>query len=360
LRPAKGDLRIRQMLETIEEKTLHPRACLSSQSRGRAVSEPPDPIRPCFQRDRDRIIHCKAFRRLKHKTQVFLAPTGDHYRTRLTHTLEVAQIARTIAKALRLNESLAEAVAMAHDLGHPPFGHAGEAVLNRMVRGGFSHYKQSLRVVDRLENDGKGLNLSAEVRDGIVKHSKGEGSILPDNPRKRARTLEGQAVRVADIFAYANADLDDAFRAGLLRPGDVPRSVLDTLGRSNSARIATLVEDVVRQTLRIDLERIVMSSKVLGALNRLREFLFERVYRNEASLREFRKAEYVLMRIWEHVRRTPGILGEAADGGSRRDERLVLDFVAGMTDRYAITLFEEIAVPRPWVGLPAGRPMRLI
>src|SRR5262245_737874 len=229
------------MLETIEEKTLHPRACLSARSRGRAVPEPPDPIRPCFQRDRDRIIHCKAFRRLKHKTQVFLAPTGDHYRTRLTHTLEVSQIARTISKALRLNETLAEAIAMAHDLGHPPFGHAGEAVLNRIVRGGFSHYRQSLRVVDRLENDGKGLNLTREVRDGIVKHSKGKGSILPDDGRKRARTLEGQVVRVADIFAYANADLDDAFRAGLLKSGDVPQVILDVLGRTASSRIATLV-----------------------------------------------------------------------------------------------------------------------
>ena len=213
-------LRVREMLEEIEARTLHPRACLSSRSRGRARPEPPDEIRPSFQRDRDRILHCKAFRRLAGKTQVFLAPEGDHYRTRITHTLEVAQIARTIAKALRLNETLAEAVAMAHDLGHPPFGHAGETALDRMVPGGFSHYRQSLRVVDKLENDGRGLNLTHEVRDGIVKHSKGEGQILPEDPRKRASTLEGQAVRVADIFAYSTADLDDAFRAGLLRPSD--------------------------------------------------------------------------------------------------------------------------------------------
>ena len=339
------------MLEEIEAKTLHPRACLSSHSRGRIRPEPPDEIRPCFQRDRDRIIHCKAFRRLKHKTQVFLAPAGDHYRTRLTHTLEVAQVARTIAKALRLNETLAEAIAMAHDLGHPPFGHAGETVLDRMVPGGFSHYKQSLRVVDRLENDGKGLNLTHEVRDGIVKHSKGEGQILPDDSRRRASTLEGQAVRVADIFAYSTADLDDAFRAGLLRPSDVPREIQKVLGRTSSERIATLVKDVVRNTLDAGLDRIRMGEEVLEGLNRLRSFLFERVYRNEASVREFRKAEMVLQRIRDHVLQHPlKTIGTAPRSAARRN-RLVLDFIAGMTDRYAIALFEEIAVPRPWIGL---------
>mgnify|MGYP003577206097 FL=1 len=346
-----GDLRIRQMLEGIEEQTLHPKACLSSRSRGRMRPEPPDEIRPCFQRDRDRILHCKAFRRLKHKTQVFLSPKGDHYRTRLTHTLEVAQIARTIAKALRLNETLAEAVAMAHDLGHPPFGHAGEAVLDRMVRGGFSHYRQSLRVVDRLQNDGAGFNLTQEVRDGIVKHSKGEGSILPDDPRRRARTLEGQAVRVADIFAYATADLDDAFRAGLIQPDEVPKRILKALGRSSSERIATLVLDVVRQTLEADLERIEMSGEVLDALTRLRSFLFERVYRNEVSLHEFRKAKDVLMRIREYVLEHPEKTIGVSPRSTRARDGLALDFIAGMTDRYAISLFEEIAVPHPWVGL---------
>jgi dGTPase len=339
------------MLEEIEERTLHPRACLSSRSRGRIRPEPPDEIRPCFQRDRDRILHCKAFRRLKHKTQVFLAPAGDHYRTRLTHTLEVAQIARTIAKALLLNETLAEAIAYAHDLGHPPFGHAGESVLDRIVPGGFSHYKQSLRVVDRLENDGKGLNLSREVRDGIVKHSKGEGTILPEDPALRAVTLEGQAVRVADIFAYSTADLDDAFRAGLLRPSDVPRRIQKILGRTSSERIATLVKDVLRTTLDADLDRIRMSGQTLEGLADLRSFLFERVYRNEASLREFRKAELVLMRIRDHAVQNPEkTIGMLPRSPARRD-RLVLDFIAGMTDRYAIALFEEIAVPHPWVGL---------
>jgi dGTPase len=340
------------MLEEMEARTLHPRACLSSMSRGRIRPEAPDEIRPCFQRDRDRVIHCKAFRRLKHKTQVFLAPAGDHYRTRLTHTLEVAQIARTITKALRLNETLAEAVAMAHDLGHPPFGHAGETALDEMVPGGFSHYKQSLRVVDRLENDGRGLNLTREVRDGIVKHSKGEGKILPDDARRRASTLEGQAVRVADIFAYSTADLDDAFRAGLLRPSDVPRRIQRVLGRSASERIATLVKDVVRETLEKELDRIRMSGEVLEALNRLRSFLFERVYRNEASVREFRKAQEVLLRIREHVLRHPEKTLGTVPRHSASLNRLVLDFIAGMTDRYAIALFEEIAVPRPWVGLP--------
>jgi dGTPase len=338
------------MLEEIEERTLHPRACLSSRSRGRPRREPPDEIRPCFQRDRDRILHSKAFRRLKHKTQVFLAPAGDHYRTRLTHTLEVAQIARTIAKALRLNESLAEAVAMGHDLGHPPFGHAGEAVLDRMVPGGFSHYRQSLRVVDRLENDGRGLNLTHEVRDGIVKHSKGQGHILPEDPRRRALTLEGQTVRVADIFAYANADLDDAHRAGLLCPSEVPVRILKALGRSSSERIATLVKDVVRRTIAGDLEKIGMSEEILHALNQLRSFLFERVYQHEAAVREFRKAEQVLLRIRDHVLRHPEkTIGAGVRSAARRN-RLVLDFIAGMTDRYAIALFEEIAVPRPWVG----------
>lgn len=341
------------MLEEIEARTLHPRACLSSSSRGRVRPEPPDEIRPCFQRDRDRIVHCKAFRRLKHKTQVFLAPAGDHYRTRLTHTLEVAQIARTIAKALRLNETLAEAIAMAHDLGHPPFGHAGESVLDRIVPGGFSHYRQSLRVVDRLENEGRGLNLTLEVRDGIVKHSKGEGEILPKDAALRAATLEGQAVRVADIFAYSTADLDDAFRAGLLRPSDVPRRIQKVLGRTSSERIATLVKDVVRNTLEADLERIRMSGEAMEGLERLRSFLFERVYRNEASMQEFRKAELVLLQIRDHVvqhpEKTIGVTRTPA-GRVRRD-RLVLDFIAGMTDRYAIALFEQIAVPRPWVGL---------
>ena len=340
------------MLEAIEARTLHPRACLSSRSRGRIRPEPPDDIRPCFQRDRDRIIHSKAFRRLKHKTQVFLSPAGDHYRTRLTHTLEVSQIGRTIAKALLLNETLAEAIACAHDLGHPPFGHAGEEALNRIAPRGFSHYKQSLRVVDRLENDGRGLNLTREVRDGIVKHSKGQGKILPDDSRRRAVTLEGQAVRVADIFAYASADLDDAFRAGLLRPGDVPRSILKLLGRTSSERIATLVKDVVKNSLAANLERIEMSEEVLDGLTRLRGFLFERVYRNEASVREFRKAEHVLVMIHEYVLKNPErTIGQRPDSSTHR-ARLALDFIAGMTDRYAIALFEEIAVPRPWVGLP--------
>ena len=341
---------VRASLER-REASLSPFAAKASTSRGRERPEQPSSVRLEFQRDRDRIIHSKSFRRLKNKTHVFIAPAGDHYVTRLTHTLEVAQIARTIAKALLLNETLAEAIAMAHDLGHPPFGHAGESVLARLMPGGFSHYKQSLRVVDRLENDGRGLNLTPEVRDGILKHSKGEGEILPKEPSRRAATLEGQAVRVADIFAYSTADLDDAFRAGLLRPSDVPTRVQKVLGRTSSERIATLVKDVLRCTLEADLDRIRMSGEVMEGLERLRSFLFERVYRHEASMREFRKAEQVLIRIREHVIRNPEKTIGAAPGGPARRDRLVLDFIAGMTDRYAIALFEEIAVPRPWVGL---------
>lgn len=214
---------IREQTEEIERKTLHPRACLSSQSKGRLKPEKEGVIRTCFQRDRDRIIHSKTFRRLKHKTQVFLAPKGDHYRTRLTHVLEVSQIARTIARALRLNEDLTEAIALGHDLGHTPFGHAGESVLREIYPGGFDHYEQSLRVVDFLENNGKGLNLTHEVRNGIVKHSKGRGAILPETKAERANTLEGQIVRAADIIAYVNHDLDDAMRAGVVKKSDIPQ-----------------------------------------------------------------------------------------------------------------------------------------
>jgi dGTPase len=221
---------IRKQTEEIERKILHPRACLSSQSRGRLKPEKEGDIRTCFQRDRDRIIHSKAFRRLKHKTQVFLAPRGDHYRTRLTHVLEVSQIARTISRALRLNEDLTEAIALGHDLGHTPFGHAGEEILREIHPGGFDHYKQSLRVVDFIENNGKGLNLTHEVRNGIVKHSKGKGLIIPESKADRAETLEGQVVRVSDIIAYVNHDLDDSLRAGVIKRSDIPQKIIKLLG----------------------------------------------------------------------------------------------------------------------------------
>src|SRR5512134_2653419 len=237
---------IRHDLEQREAVALAPQAAQSALTKGRLRPEPEDPVRPAFQRDRDRIIHCKAFRRLKHKTQVFFAPTGDHYRTRLTHTLEVSQIARSIAKVLRLNEELTEAIALGHDLGHTPFGHAGERVLQQLVPGGFNHYEQSLRIVDVLEKDGQGLNLTWEVRDGIARHSKGKhGMPVGADPEHRASTVEGQVARVADIIAYVNHDFDDAVRAGILHAKDLPLHAVDVLGHTTSARIGRMVTDVV-------------------------------------------------------------------------------------------------------------------
>jgi len=255
------------MLERIEYETLVQRAAKSAETRGRDRSEPEDDLRPSYQRDRDRIIHCKSFRRLKHKTQVFLAPEGDHYRTRLTHVLEVTQIGRTIAKSLRLNEVLTEAVGLGHDLGHSAFGHAGEAALNKLVKGGFDHYRQSVRVVEVLENDGQGLNLTIEVRDGILKHSKGEkGELLRKRPKSRALTLEGDIVRISDIIAYVNHDIDDGIRAGVLTENDIPKDIRTTLGRTGSARIDRMVRDVIQATLACDYEAIRMSPEVLEAL----------------------------------------------------------------------------------------------
>src|SRR5881409_3259062 len=258
---------LRRQLEAREREILAPQAARSADSRCRIRPEPEDDVRPAFQRDRDRIIHCKAFRRLKHKTQVFFAPAGDHYRTRLTHTLEVSQIARTIAKVLRLHEELTEAIALGHDLGHTPFGHAGERILDRLMPGGFNHYEQSLRIVDVLENDGRGLNLTWEVRDGIAKHSKGKsGAPVGVSDALRASTLEGQIMRVADLVAYVNHEIGRATRAGLLTPDDLPQEPARILGASSSARISTLVRDVVTQTLAADLSEIRMSEPVLAAV----------------------------------------------------------------------------------------------
>ena len=274
-------------------------------------AEPEDPIRPVFQRDRDRIIHSKAFRRLKHKTQVFFAPTGDHYRTRLTHTLEVSQIARSIAKVLRLHEELTEAIALGHDLGHPPFGHAGERVIDRLVPGGFSHYEQSLRIVDVLENGRQGLNLTWEVRDGIARHSKGKhGLPVGAPPEHRASTVEGQIARVADIIAYVNHDIDDAVRAGVLEEARLARRATALLGTVVSQRINTMVTDVVHRTLEGGLDRGSHERRVLEATLALRGFLFEAVYENPSATAEFEKAAGVLGGIWE---KRPG----AARGLSR-------------------------------------------
>jgi dGTPase len=340
---------LREQLEAREREILAPQAAKSADSRGRLRAEAEDDVRPAFQRDRDRIIHSKAFRRLKHKTQVFFAPTGDHYRTRLTHTLEVSQIARTIAKVLRLHEELTEAIALGHDLGHTPFGHAGERVIDGLMPGGFNHYEQSLRVVDVLENDGRGLNLSWEVRDGIAKHSKGKsGSPVGLVPSLRSSTIEGQIIRVADLIAYVNHDIDDSVRAGILRPADLPRDLVHALGSSSSSRIGTLVKDVVTETLSGGLTEIRMSQPVLGAVIGLRQFLFDTVYENSIATVEFKKASAILTGLWEKVRERPE---EFLDAGTVAREGLDVatrDFVAGMTDRYAVRLFEQLFIPKPW------------
>src|SRR3989475_950548 len=340
---------LRQQLEAREREVLAAQASRSADSRGRLRQEPEDDVRPAFQRDRDRIIHCKAFRRLKHKTQVFFAPAGDHYRTRLTHTLEVSQIARTIAKVLRLHEELTEAIALGHDLGHTPFGHAGERVIDSLVPGGFNHYEQSLRIVDLLENDGRGLNLTWEVRDGIAKHSKGKsGAPVGMTGTLRASTIEGQIMRVADLIAYVNHDIDDATRAGLLKPEDLPRAPVRVLGSTSSARIATLVKDVVTQTLAGTLTEIRMSDTVLEAVLALRGFLFDAVYENTIATAEFRKATDILSGLWEKVRERPAQFLDPRTLEKEGLDAAARDFLAGMTDRYAIRLFEQLFIPKPW------------
>ena len=345
---------IREDLEQRERTILAPAAAKSADSQGRLRPEPDDPIRPSFQRDRDRIIHTKAFRRLKHKTQVFFAPAGDHYRTRLTHTLEVAQIARTIAKVLRLHEELTEAIALGHDLGHTPFGHAGERVLNALVPGGFNHYEQSLRIVDVLENDRQGLNLTFEVRDGIARHSKGKSGLpVGAPPEHRASTVEGQVARVADIIAYVNHDFDDAVRAGLLGREQLPGDLGGTLGRTSSARIGTMVADVVHQTLADGLTEVRMSAPVLDATLALRTFLFESVYENEAATAEFAKAEGILGGLWEKVRQRPGTFLDTRTVEAEGLDVAAQDFLAGMTDRFAVSLYEQLFIPKPWVEIRA-------
>ncbi len=340
---------IREQTEEIERKTLHPRACLSSQSKGRLKPEKEGVIRTCFQRDRDRIIHSKTFRRLKHKTQVFLAPKGDHYRTRLTHVLEVSQIARTIARALRLNEDLTEAIALGHDLGHTPFGHAGESVLREIYPGGFDHYEQSLRVVDFLENNGKGLNLTHEVRNGIVKHSKGRGAILPETKAERANTLEGQIVRAADIIAYVNHDLDDAMRAEVVKKSDIPQKILKVLGDTHSKRIDTMVKDLIYCSLKTDLEKLKMSEDILPVIYMLREFLYDQVYEGKKLINEFKKAKRVLQDLYayylEHIEE---IFADIPKEKKIDRHRLVCDFIAGMTDRFALMTYEKLFFPQQW------------
>jgi len=341
-------MNIREMLEKIEYDTLAPQAAKSADTRGRDRDEAEDDIRPSYQRDRDRIIHCKAFRRLKHKTQVFLAPEGDHYRTRLTHVLEVTQIARTIAKSLRLNEVLTEAIGLGHDLGHSAFGHAGEEALNKLVKGGFDHYRQSVRVVEVLENEGRGLNLTVEVRDGILKHSKGEkGELLRRRPKSRALTLEGDIVRISDIIAYVNHDIDDGIRAGVLTENDIPRDIRKTLGATGSQRIDRMVRDVIDATLDCDYEQISMSPEVLESLEALRTYMFQNMYFLPGVRSEFVKAQHTLTMLFEYVTAHPEEFFDLYP--TEPVERLAVDFIAGMTDRYAINLYEKLYVPKAWV-----------
>ena len=298
-------------------------------------------MRTEFQRDRDRILHSKAFRRLKHKTQVFIAPEGDHFRTRLTHTLELSQIARTIARALNLNEDLTEAIALGHDLGHTPFGHIGEAVLDELCAGGFRHYEQSLRVVDKLEENGAGLNLTQEVRDGILKHSKGQGEIIPAKRGLLPITLEGQIVRLADIIAYVNHDIDDAKRAGIITDNDIPESSKKLLGSKFAKRIDTIVIDVIEETLKNNLEFINASQAVYAEILKLRKFLFENVYFRAERQIEKDKIREILLAIHAGVSRDP----QAYINPYPEDDPVavrIIDFIAGMTDNYALNLSAKL------------------
>ena len=344
---------IREELEEQEKKFLSPFATLSSMSKGRPSVEEKCPLRPAFQHDRDRIIHSKSFRRLTHKTQVFLAPTGDHYRTRLTHTLEVSQIARTISKALRLNEDLTEAISLGHDLGHTPFGHAGEDTLNEILPGGFNHSDQSLRVVDLLEKDGRGLNLTFEVRDGILKHTKGKGEILCQDPTSMASTLEGQVVRLADIIAYINHDIDDALRGNVISLKDIPGHCLERLGDTHSRRINTMVNDIISETRRVGERRLTMTEDVLSAILDLRNFLWDRVYENQSVHSDFDKAAKILKDLYEYFMNHPDSFLSVIERDSLYDstERCVCDFLAGMTDRFAFKLYEKLFLPLPWMIL---------
>ncbi len=343
-------LNIRPITEEREE-SLSPYAAKSKLSRGRLKYEEPCPVRTAFQRDRDRIIHSKAFRRLKHKTQVFIAPLGDHYVTRLTHTLEVSQIARTISCALNLNEDLTEAIALGHDLGHTPFGHVGEDVLNELYHHGFRHNEQSLRTVDLLEKDGQGLNLTWEVRDGILNHSKTRGGILGQDWGK-VNTLEGEICKIADTVAYINHDIVDAIRAGIITENDLPLSAINILGRFHSQRINTMVCDIIecswaaRGDNTIDSPTIGMSPQVLEPTNTLREFLFDRVYNMRSAQKEAERAREVVRLLYnyfnEHEDRLPPEYCFYSDDTERR----VVDYIAGMTDQYALRLAEELPLPK--------------
>lgn len=342
---------VREMLEREEERSLHPRAARSVASRGRERALESDDLRTAYQRDRDRILHSKSFRRLKGKTQVFLAPVGDHYRTRLTHTLEVSQVARTVALALRLNEALVEAMALGHDLGHTPFGHAGERVLNDLVEGGFHHAPQSVRVVEVVEREGAGLNLCLETRDGILRHTKGKGKVLMVGAGLKALTLEAEVVRVADIVAYVCHDLDDAIRARLLREVEVPKEIRAVIGESHGQRLATFVSDIVRHSNLDDVEHVGMSQQVHEALLSLRDVLYTKVYESPPVHGEFLKTSKVLKELHAHFMFDGGKALRAVWTPRREGEsleRAVVDFLSGMTDHYAIELYRELFLPTVW------------
>ena len=332
-------MNIRESFEEKELEELSPYASHSRNSRGRAVAEPECDIRTVYQRDRDRILHSKAFRRLKDKTQVFLSPQGDHYRTRLTHTLEVSQTARTIAKALRLNEDLVEAIALGHDLGHTPFGHAGEAALNAVCPDGFAHYKQSIRVVELLERDGRGLNLTWEVKDGILNH----------RTAGHPSTLEGQIVRLCDKISYIHHDMDDAQRAGIISEDDIPITIRVTLGGTCRERLNTLINDIVQNSMGKD--AIIQSEEIRDAMATLRKLMFDNVYTNDVAKHEEVKAKRMLTELYEYYSAAPEKLSREyqkliADG--EKKERVVCDYISGMTDQYSIHKFEEIYIPKAW------------
>lgn len=330
---------IRENIEKMEQEVLSPYATLSINTRGREREETPCDIRPVFQRDRDRILHCKSFRRLKNKTQVFLTPKGDHYRTRLSHTLEVSQNARTIGKALRLNEDLVEAIALGHDLGHTPFGHAGEFLLDSLCETGFKHNEQSVRIVEKLEKNGKGLNLTWEVRDGILNHQ----------TRTMPHTLEGKIVRLSDKIAYINHDIDDAIRAQIMVEEDIPKELRNTLGYTTKERLNTLIHNIITNSIGKD--DIMMSKEVEEAMHDLRQFMFEHVYKNPIAKGEEVKARALLKQLYsyymDHMELIPEKYTRMMEAGEKK-ERVVCDYISGMTDQYAITKFGEYFLPQAW------------
>lgn len=340
-------LTVREQLERTEDMVLAPYGARSSQTQGRQHSEPESSVRTVYQRDRDRIIHSNSFRRLRGKTQVFMAPAGDHYATRLSHVLEVSQIARVISRALRLNEDLTEAIALGHDLGHAPFGHAGQEALDRLVTGGYRHDEQSLRVVQYLERDGQGLNLTAEVLDGIRTHRKPRHD-LTAGVVGRGATLEAQVVKVADAIAYINHDIDDALRAQVIGEEDLPAAAVRVLGTSRSARINTAVTDIVSASL--GTPAVTMSPQVLAALNELREYLFAHVYTNPVVKREADRARHIVSELFRYYQSRPEAMPKEYQRDPRREgvDRRVADYIGGMTDSFAIHLFTELYIPKMW------------